>query len=201
MLAGLLRRTRRDKTRGGGGDDLRYRPVDLPAPVLDEVAPERREHVLAGAQDDDTQEWVVITTWRLVVVDESGIGGHRVCLDRPWYDVDTGAWDPDTGVLSITWVDGARAGQWRLRTRTGPGLVPVSFRERVQSSVVLTKAVDLGPRRGARVVIRTDHRTRDLVEQVIRGRGTRADDAELAAAVLAARIELRDQVGMQPPPV
>jgi hypothetical protein len=88
--------------------------------------------------------------------------------------------------------------QWGLRTRTGPGRVPEAFRERVQASVVLTRQVDLGSRRSAPVVIRKELRSRELSEQVLWGAAARQDDAELTAAVAAASLELRDQVGLPP---
>lgn len=174
---------------------LRQGPIEVPAGISRAASQHRREQVLAAARDDDTGHWVLVTTWRLVVVEPEG----RVRSARAWHEVDTGAWDLETGVLSITWVDGTRAGQWRLRQRTGPGLVPVALRERVQSSVVLTRHLDLGPRRNARVVIRTDHESRELLEQVVRGRGVAADDPELEAEILAARAQLRDQVGLPAP--
>ena len=155
---------------------------------------ERGERVLARAQDDHTGSWVLITSWRLLAIAESG----QVQANRPWLDVDGGSWDPDTATLGLTWVGGGRALQWGLRTRTGPGRVPEAFRERVQASVVLTRQVDLGSRRSARVVIRKELRSRELSEQVLWGAAARRDDAELCAAVAAASLELRDQVGLPP---
>lgn len=167
----------------------------VPALVRAAVRLLRGERILAGAQDDHTGAWVVVTTWRLIVLTGTG----QVQVDRPWLDVDAGSWDPDTASLSLTWVGGGRGLQWQLRSRTGPGRVPETFRERVQASVVLTRQVDLGPRRSARVVIRKELRSRELTEQVLLSRGARAEDAELTREVALARAELRDQVGIPPP--
>lgn len=167
-------------------------------PVPDEVVSAaslgRREQVLAGARDDHTGGWVLVTTWRLVLVDTSG----GVGMERAWLEVDAGAWDPDTATLSVTWVGGGRGQQWQLRSRTGPGRVPEAFRERVSASVVLARHLDLGERRSARVVIRKALDSRELVEQVLLGRHTRPDDPEVAAEVGRARAEVRDQVGLPP---
>ncbi|MGO4243245.1 hypothetical protein AB4028_04790, partial [Janibacter sp. RAF20_2_2] len=76
------------------------------------------ERVLATAATAD-EEVVVITTQRLVVP------GGDLDEGRPWHLVDRGRWDPDTDVLSVTWVDGSPAGRWRL---TRPGGVPDLFR-------------------------------------------------------------------------
>ncbi|OLT15016.1 hypothetical protein BJF80_11700 [Serinicoccus sp. CUA-874] len=169
-------------------------PGDLPAQVRPDLAP--REQVLASAQEDAGGAWLVLTTFRLLEVGEDG----GVLLERPWHEVDTGAWDPDLWALSVAFVDRLDGRQWVLQRRTGPGAVPQVFRERTSASVVLLRSVDLGPRRGARVTIRKVLPTRELVEQVLWGRGADQEDPELAAAVRSARVELRDQVGLPPVP-
>ncbi len=170
------------------------RAGDVPEEALTGL--DRGEQVLATAREDASGHWLVLTTWRLL---ERTVDGTSV-LDRPWHEVDTGSWDPDAWVLSVLFVDGLHGRQWRLQRLTGPGRVPEVFRDRTTASVVLTRAVDLGPRRSARVTVRTELRTRELHEQVLLGRGARGDDAELGAKVLAARQELREQTGMAPVP-
>ncbi len=154
------------------------------------------EQLLATAQEDAGGLWLALTTYRLIEVDESG----AVTLERPWHEVDTGAWDPDLWALTVAFVDRLDGRQWVLQRRTGPGMVPQVFRERTSASVVLLRAVDLGPRRSARVTIRKVLPTRELVEQVLWGRGAGESDVELAARVRAARIEVRDMVGLPPNP-
>lgn len=170
------------------------RPADLPASARPSLA--RGEQLLASAQEDARGHWLVLTSWRLLERTEDG----GTVLERPWHDVDAGVWDPDTWVLGVSFVDGLDGRQWGLRLRTGPGLVPEVLRDRTTASVVLVRVVDLGRPRTARVTIRTDLRTRALVEQVIYGRGARPDDRELAAQVHLARQELRGQVGLDPVP-
>ncbi len=150
--------------------------------------------MLAVAQDDHTGSWVALTTFRVVVLSAPG----DVQVDRPWHEVDTGAWDPDTMTLSLSWVGSVRGLQWTVRERTGPGRLPEVFRERVSATVVLVRQVDLGPRRGARISVRKDLSTRRLLDQVLFDRGARADDVELAREVATARRELRDSVGLHP---
>ncbi len=172
------------------------RAQDVPPAALPEL--ERGERVLATAREDAHGHWLVLTTWRLL---ERTADGATV-LDRPWHEVDTGSWDPDQWVLSVLFVDGVHGRQWRLQRLTGPGRVPEVFRDRTTASVVLTRAINLGPRRTARVSVRTVLQTRELREQVLLGRGSRTEDRELAASVLAARRDLREQTGMEPvPPV
>ena len=188
----------RDRLRKKTPDGPVVRPEgradDAPAAVLADL--DRGEQVLATAREDDGGNWLVLTGWRLL---ERTPGGATV-LDRPWHLVDTGAWDPDAWALAVTFVDGEGPRRWQLRRLTGPGRVPETFRDRTTASVVLMRAVDLGPRRTARVTVRKVLRTRELREQVILGRGASADDPDLAAGVLAARRELRDQTGMTPLP-
>lgn len=181
--------------------------ASIPAPpgeVQRAAALDGREKVLAAAQDDHTGAWVLITSWRLVVVGDASArttgadGDPSVAVDRRWLDVDGGSWDPDTGSLSVSWVDGKRGLQWQFLKRTGPGRIPEAFRERVSASVVLMRHIDLGPRRTARVAIREDLKDRSLVEQVLPGAGVRSDDDELHDELRTARIELRDHVGLPP---
>jgi hypothetical protein len=166
----------------------------VPDEVATRVTLGSGEKILAAAQDDEAGDWVVATTWRLVTVSESG----EVAIDSPWLEVDSGSWDPDTWRLGVSWVDGSPVTQWLLEERTGPGRLPPILHDRVSASVVLTRHLDLGARRTARVVIRKDLRTRELVEQVLVSRGATRDDAELRDAVREARRTLRDQVGMPP---
>jgi hypothetical protein len=171
----------------------------LPAAVRSSLGLRPGEKVLAAAQDDVTRVWIAATSWRLIAVaDPETPGDDRIEVDRPWLEVDGGAWDPDTTVLSMTWVDGGAGQQWTLRRLTGPGRMPETFRERVSASVVLMREVDLGPGRRARVAIRKALDTRELQDQVLFGRGSRPDDPLLAREVALARAELRDQVGMPP---
>ncbi|HSP61296.1 MAG TPA: hypothetical protein VLO09_09570 [Ornithinimicrobium sp.] len=169
-------------------------PKDVPAGVLPEL--QRGEQVLATAQEDASGHWVVLTTWRLL---ERTTEGGSV-TERPWHEVDSGAWDPDEWLLTVDFVDGGDPRRWRLRDRTGPGSVPVVLRDRTTASVVLTRGVDLGPRRTARVTVRKVLDTRELVEQVLLGPGARLVDAQLARAVHEARRDVRDQAGLDPDP-
>lgn len=171
----------------------------VPEAVRSAVDLRSGEKLLAAAQDDVTRAWVVATSWRLIAVaDPEAAGEDRIEVDRPWLEVDSGAWDPDTTVLSMTWVDGGTGRQWTLRRLTGPGRMPETFRERVSASVVLMREVDLGPGRKARVAIRKALDTRELSDQVLLGRNSRLDDPLFAREVALARAELRDQVGMPP---
>ncbi|AXH95002.1 hypothetical protein [Ornithinimicrobium avium] len=189
-----LRDRFRRKTLDGPVVRPEERPDDVPRAVLADLG--RGEQVLASAREDDGGRWVVLTTWRLLERTPEG----ETLLDRPWHLVDTGAWDPEAWTLSVSFVDGHEPRGWRLQRLTGPGRVAGVFRDRTTASVVLTRAVDLGPRRTARVTVRKVLRTRELREQVILGHGARAGDPDLAARVLAARQELRDQTGMDPLP-
>ncbi len=146
------------------------------------------ERLLAWAEDEAGAA-VVASTHRLLVVTPAG----EVDLGRPWHLVDAGGWDHDTFALTVTWVDGARTSTWVLPE---PRMLPETVRERVQASVVLAERVELPGRRFARVVVRSDLATGDLLEQTILGRGVRRDDPGVAEATAAARADLREQVGL-----
>lgn len=161
----------------------------LPAGVADAVALGPGERMLSWAREQASDTTVVATNHGLYAVDAHGT---RV-LARAWHEVDAGTWSAELGQLTVTWVDGSRPVQWTLGDAT---LVPETVRERVQASVVLAQRVDLGPRRGARVVIRQNLGSGELVEQVVLGRGVRADDETVRAAVAVALADLREQVGL-----
>ncbi|QFG68854.1 hypothetical protein [Ornithinimicrobium pratense] len=167
-------------------------PRDIPKEAVPELT--RGERVLAVAQEDASGHWLVLTTYRLLERSSEGL----TALERAWHEVDTGTWDPDLWVLSISFTDGLNGRQWQLKTQTGPGEVPQVLRERTTATVVLMRVVDLGPRRTARVTVRKDLATRELDEQVILGRGARSDDAELMASIDRARADVRNQAGMPP---
>ncbi|MGB3256434.1 MAG: hypothetical protein WBA72_00450 [Ornithinimicrobium sp.] len=179
-----------------GGRKERAEKAEGPAKLPDSITivTQRGEAVLAAAQDDFTQAWVAMTTYRIVVTSPEG----EALLDRPWHEVDTGAWEPDSAILSLSWVGGTTAQQWRMRTLTGPGRSPEVFRDRVSASVVQVREVKLSPKRTARVSIRSVLSTRELVDQVALGRGARASDRELALEVERVRQEARAGVGLPP---
>ncbi len=167
-------------------------PAKLPDSLT--VITQRGESVLAAAQDDLTQSWVALTTYRVVLLSPEG----HVLVDRPWHEVDTGAWESETAILSLSWVGGTTALQWRMRTLTGPGRIPEVFRDRVSASVVQVREVKLSPKRTATVSIRSVLSTRELIDQVALGRGARTTDSELMAQVEQVRQEARAGVGLPP---
>jgi hypothetical protein len=159
-----------------------------PAEVIGAVAYGPGERVLSWGSEESSGTTVVATNHRLVAVRDG-----EVVVDRPWHEVDAGAWSSELGQLTVTWVDGARPSQWTVGTTS---LLPETLRERVQASVVLSQRVEVGPRRTARAAIRQDLAGGGLVEQVVLGRGVRADDAEVAAQAQGALAYLREQVGL-----
>lgn len=164
------------------------RPERLPSDVRAAVALAPRERVLSWGREVASGTTVVATNHALYAVDAAG----ERTLHRPWHEVDGGTWSAELASLTVTWVDGSRPSQWVLGATS---LVPETLRERVQASVVLAQRIELGPRRTAKVALRQDLATGDLVEQVVLGRGVRADDPELAARTDASLAYLREQVG------
>jgi hypothetical protein len=181
---------------------FRRRPsaAELPPAITAACELGKGERVLAFGVDDNTGGYVVATTFALAVVTPAGqasagmTGTAERVLRRPWLFVDAGAWDPETGTMTVTWTDGARGVQWSFRDQ--PTALPETLRERVQASVVLATRLVLGDRRSGRVAIRQDFETRELIPQTILGRYTRADDPEVKAHVEAALAHLSDQVGL-----
>lgn len=164
----------------------------VPAEVAKAIDPEEHEKLLAWAVEDGSGVTVVAGRHRLYAV-TLGPDGPTLTLSRPWHLVDAGLWSGEDGSLRVTWVDGERPARFVL---TEPGSLPETLRERVQASVVLSEAIDLGARRTARVVVREDLTTRELLSQVLLGPGVRSTDPGVAEQVRVGLARVREQVGL-----
>lgn len=161
----------------------------LPAKVAAAISIGPRERLLAWARAEERGSVVVASNHRLYAV--SGAG--ELTLAEPWHEVDAAVWEPDSRMLTLTWVAERPPAQWLFQE---PTLLLETVRERVQASVVLAETVVLESRRSARVVIRQDLATGSLLEQVIPGKGVRTSDAGVRAHVEPALAHLREQVGL-----
>ncbi|CAN7404771.1 hypothetical protein [Knoellia sp. LjRoot47] len=166
---------------------LGRRGPDVPDEVSS-VLGDRARVVLSVARDERSGADLVATTTHVYAV-RSG----SVELERPWHMVDTGAWDDQTRLLSVQWVDKAPASVWEVEL---PSTFPQVLRERVQATVVLSDEVDLGAKRRARVVVRKNLETQALLGQTILGRGVRSTDPEVREQTREALDRLREQVGL-----
>lgn len=162
----------------------------LPGPVRVALHDRTREKVLSWGVDAGSGAVVVAGTHHVFVVDVEG----SIVLDRPWHLVDGGTWDADEEALTVSWVDGAPDTRWVFRD--GATFVPETLRERVQASVVLAESLRFRGRRTARVVIRQDLASGELVAQTLLGPGVRAADPEVRHATEEAMARLREQVGL-----
>lgn len=147
----------------------------------------RGESVLASCLDEDGQV-LVATTHRLLV-----LAGGDLLLERPWHLVDSGSYDNEADVLTVTWVD--RAPDLALRV-DGHRPFLQAFRERVQASVVIAESLELGGGRNVRLVIRKNLAADRLLDQVILGKGVRLAEPGVKQRVQVARKALREQVGL-----
>lgn len=168
------------------------RRPEVPDDVAAAIAPGEGERLLAWAVEDGSGITVVAGRLRLYAV-TPGPDGPHLTLSRPWHLVDAGLWSGEDGALRVTWVDGERPARFVL---TAPGRVPETLRERVQASVVLVEAVDLGARRTARVVVRKDLATGALTSQAVLGPGVRSSDPGVSEQVRAGLARVREQVGL-----
>lgn len=112
-------------------------------------------------------------------------------LSRDWEQVRRAAWDRGSSTLAVTWVTGPRVTPLEV---TRPGRLPEVVHERVRSSVVLSREVDLPGGRTAWVALR---RTAGggLVSQAVPGPGVRLEDPAVAEALGRAQEGLRDEAG------
>ncbi|CCH78556.1 DNA primase [Nostocoides japonicum T1-X7] len=161
----------------------------IPTEARAVVAARPGEHVLSVAHDDASDATLVAGRFGVYAVRPDG----EVALERPWHLVDGGAWDHETFTLTVTWVDRHPRTRWVLKV---PNAFPETFRERVQASVVLTDTVSLDGRRTARVVLRQDLATGEMLGQTLLGRGVRSSDPGVIEQTEAALDRLREQVGL-----
>lgn len=171
------------------------RSADLPAEVAAAVAGADGGPVLSAAPDADARTWLVASTYQVALVDPAT--EPALVWSRPWHEVDAGSWSREAGMLTLTWVDRTRPGQWRLSDGMRERVFLQTLRERVQASVVLAEELELSGRRTGRAVIRQDLRTGRLLEQVVLGRGVPRDE-EVDAAAAKTLAWLREQVGLPP---
>ncbi|HHU11546.1 MAG TPA: hypothetical protein GXZ60_16270 [Intrasporangiaceae bacterium] len=132
---------------------------------------------------------LVASSHRLSVVGADG----AVQLQRPWHLVDTGRYDNEADVLTVTWVD--RAPDLPLHVG-GHRPFLQAFRERVQATVVIAEQIDLPASRQARVVIRKNLAENRLLDQVILGPGVRLAAPGVRDRIEVVRRALREQVGL-----
>lgn len=160
----------------------------VPSDVAGHLALEPGERVLATATLDDGVT-AAASGDRLLLADDAGRS-----TAVPWHEVDTAVWEPEARVLDVRLVDG-RTLRLVMKgdTRT---LLPETLRERVQSSVVLSRTVKVSGRRGVRVVVRRT--PGGLLTQVLTDPGIELDDPGLAAEVDAVRREVEAAVGHVP---
>ncbi|TMR89608.1 hypothetical protein [Nonomuraea basaltis] len=109
----------------------------LPADVRKSLATEPRERVLTFATSSDGH--VVATNLALFLSD-----GTRV----PYEEIDKASWDEDG--LRVLTMDGTR----HFERISEPRMLPETIRERVNSTIVVNKHVNLPGRGGVRLVAR-----------------------------------------------
>lgn len=133
--------------------------------------------------------WAYVTPAALLVT-TSG----EVTVQREWCDVDRAAADPESGTITVQWVDGAEPLVLELATDR-PTTFPQALRERVQWSVVHAAPVSLSDGRSARVAVRR-RANGELFSQVVGGGDLDLTDPATAAAVDAAEANARSAVGL-----
>lgn len=154
--------------------------------------------VLAVCTDTSTGERLVASKHQLSIVaapgeDAAALEQATVRLQRPWHLVDAGSYDNDADVLTVSWVD--REPDLALHVGFHRPFL-TAFRERVQASVIVADEIEMGQRRSIRVVVRKDLARDKLLDQVILGPGVRLAQPGVRDKVAAARLALREQVGL-----
>jgi hypothetical protein len=170
----------------------------LPAQVREGLGLARGERLLAHATLA-AGGWLVATTAALVLVDPidgpaSGPGTPRV--HRPWHEVAEAVWSSEDRTLRVRWVADPGS-EHLLLLGAGESYLPEVVRERVMSTYVISRRVDAQGRRGVTVAVRR-RADASLVVQAVADPGVDLRRPGVAAAVLEAARDLRDQAGLPP---
>ena len=166
---------------------LLRRRASLPDDVRARVELERGERVLSSAPLQDG--WAIATTYHLHELPADG-----AALRRPWVDVSTARLDPETALLTVTWVDAAPPTDLRLaddRSMEFPRVV----RQCVDSSVVHSERLTLPSGAVVRVALRRAAGDA-LFTQVLGTGDVDLSDPATAAAIDAAEARVRDSAGL-----
>lgn len=151
------------------------------------------ERVLASATEKYSGASLVASTGHLGLVDDDG----TVLVRRSWVEVNSAAWEPMTGTLTVTWTDGGRPEQWTCGAEGGR-LAEV-LHDRVAHSVVVAVSLEHEDRTIGRAAIRRHPLTGELFPQLVWGRGGRRRDPEKEAYGRAVLANLCEQAGIEPP--
>jgi hypothetical protein len=170
----------------------------LPAQVREGLGLARGERLLAHATLA-AGGWVVATTTALILVDPidgpaSGPGTPRV--HTPWHEVAEAVWSSDDRTLRVRRVCDPGA-EHLLLLGEGESYLPEVVRERVMSTYVISRRVDVQGRRGVTVAVRR-RADASLVVQAVADPGVDLLRPGVADAVTDAARDLRDQVGLPP---
>lgn len=146
-----------------------------------------RRAVLAATRLSD-ERWVAATRRALYVLSDDAVRRW------PWAQVDHGRLDAETGGLEIRLVSSARL-TLPLVDATSSRPFAATFRERVQSSVVHTREVELPGARTVQVALRRDE-DGTLFTQVIGDGRVDLTDPRVVAALDEAEAGVREAAGL-----
>ena len=159
--------------------DALRRSLDLPA----------GDKILSSAALASDRGWLVATRQALHVLPTDG-----ETLTRDWADVDRGTFDPEGPTITVHWVTGD-ADEYPLEPPI-PVRFAQTFRERVQSSVVHLKNLQLPGAGAVRIALRRAGNG-ELLTQVIGSARVDLADPGTAALVDAAEREVRAAAGLR----
>lgn len=171
-----------------------WRRSGLPDDLRDQLTLERGERILVAALL--TGGGHAVATDRALLIAAPGGGVRRL----PWHLLTSATWDADTGTISVEEVgdqeDDPGARRHHLRP-AGASLLPETVRERVTSSIVVSRHVPLVGQAGVRIVGRrhpgppTPRETAILSWQLLFDPGVDPADGAVRARAEQALEELR----------
>ena len=126
------------------------RPVRLPPGLRAELGLAPRERILSCAESRDGRPVVATTT----ALHRPVPGGGFVAV--PWHEILGATWDDERGALTVEAARRDRPRERHVLVLADPGRLPETVRERVQSSIVVSRHVPLVGKRGVRVVGRRE---------------------------------------------
>lgn len=142
---------------------------------------------LAAAKATDGQ-WLLFCTHRIqLIAADTG----EASLSRSWHEVANGSWNGEEHALQITWVDGTAPTQVQLVD--APKEIPITFREFVDASIVISRTRKLDEGGTLHVAIRKNEKGEMFTQTTVSG--TTRPLAFFDSQASAIEAEMREIIG------
>jgi len=160
----------------------------VPRDVQCRISLDRGDQVLAVAQTT-TGSWLIGTRGKLIIV------GEQV-VDIPWHEVEDATWESESATLVLRRLApfGEPVAAWTFGLTSAERLVQL-LHERVMSTIISRRRVEVGPGNGFTVIGRRDPLGSEIAWMTSYDVGLDPTDPEIEELVASALAVSRREVG------